>query len=107
MKKEELGSKTKFSKANINGMLNTLVELIYNGISWTVENCENLLREIFNKENERIRKLDQQFANDPELVDLTKQLNEITFRIAYNGWVYCPLMCTDPNHAQEASMKIS
>jgi len=107
LKKEELGSKIKFSKAIINGMLNTLVELIYNVNSWTVENCENLLRERFNKENERIRKLDQQLANDPELVDLTKQLNEIIFRIAYEGCGYCPLMCTDPNHAQEASMKIS
>ena len=88
-------------------MLNTLVELIYNGISWIVENCENLLRERFNKENERIRKLDQQLANDPELVELTKHLNEMNFRIAYDGWGYLPLMCTDPNHAQEASMKIS
>ena len=88
-------------------MLNTLVECIYNVVSWTVENCENLLWERFNKENEHIRKLDQQFANDTELVDLMKQLNEMNFRIAYDGWGYCPLMCTDPNHAHEASIKIS
>ena len=31
-----------------------------------------------------------------------KQLNEITFMIAYYGCGYLPLMCTDPNHAQEA-----
>ena len=66
-------------------MLNILVELMYNVNSCTVENCENLLRERFNKENEYIRKHYHQFANDPELLELTKQLNEINFRIANDG----------------------